>query len=104
MVHTNIPLGSGLSSSAALEVAFATFLENLYDIRNITGVLKALRCQKAEHTFGDTPCGIMDQYISAMGQKDNLLLIDCRSQSYEVFQSFSILSFCLFVFFCLIHY
>ena len=45
---------------------------------------KALRCQKAEHTFADTPCGIMDQYISAMGLKGSLLLIDCRTNSFEL--------------------
>jgi galactokinase len=44
----------------------------------VTKVQKALRCQKAEHTFADTPCGIMDQYISSMGKADHLLLIDCR--------------------------
>ncbi|RYH28717.1 hypothetical protein EON65_11125 [archaeon] len=48
------------------------------------GVKKALRCQKAEHTFADTPCGIMDQYISAMGQEDNLLLIDCQSHDFTL--------------------
>jgi len=56
-----------------------TFLEQLCGISTVSGVQKALRCQKAEHTFADTPCGIMDQYISAMGQANNLLLIDCRS-------------------------
>ena len=39
---------------------------------------KALQCQKAEHEFPGMPCGIMDQFISTMGQKDNALLIDCR--------------------------
>jgi galactokinase len=43
-------------------------------------VIKALRCQKAEHDFANNPCGIMDQYISAMGKDGNLLLIDCRSR------------------------
>jgi galactokinase len=42
-------------------VATATFIEQLYHIRSVTGVNKALRCQKAEHTFADMPCGIMDQ-------------------------------------------
>ena len=59
-------------------VAVATFLEAMYSITRVTGVQKALRCQKAEHTFADTPCGIMDQYISAMGRAGSLLLIDCR--------------------------
>jgi galactokinase len=65
-------------------VAFATFLEQLYNITTVTKVQKALRCQQAEHTFGDTPCGIMDQYISTMGSKGNLLLIDCRSTEYQL--------------------
>ena len=59
-------------------VATATFIETLYNIQTISKVTKALRCQKAEHTFANTPCGLMDQYISAMGEKGNLLLIDCR--------------------------
>lgn len=56
----------------------ATFLEKLCGIIHVSGVEKALRCQKAEHTFADTPCGIMDQFISSMGKKGSLLLIDCR--------------------------
>merc|ERR1711871_40806 len=84
VIVSNVPLGAGLSSSAALEVAVATFLETLYNITTVTGVEKALRCQKAEHTWADTPCGIMDQYISAMGQDGNLLLIDCRSREYQL--------------------
>ena len=65
-------------------MAVATFLEALYNITTVTGVEKALRCQKAEHTWADTPCGIMDQYISAMGKDGNLLLIDCRSREYQL--------------------
>jgi galactokinase len=62
----------------------ATFLESLFEITTVTGVSKALRCQKAEHDWADTPCGIMDQYISAMGKDGNLLLIDCRSNEYKL--------------------
>ena len=66
-------------------VATATLLEGLLGgVKGVTGVDKALRCQKAEHTFADTPCGIMDQYISAMGSKGNLLLIDCRSKAFQL--------------------
>lgn len=89
VICSNVPLGSGLSSSASLEVAIATFLERLYRLEKVSGVTKALRCQKAEHTFGDTPCGIMDQYISAMGKEDNLLLIDCRTNEYQVLSTSS---------------
>jgi galactokinase len=60
-------------------VATATLLEELCGLQGkVTGVQKALRCQQAEHTFVDTPCGIMDQFISAMGKEGHLLLIDCR--------------------------
>ena len=45
---------------------------------------KALRCQVAEHTFAGMPCGIMDQYISAMGEESKLLLIDCRTNECEL--------------------
>lgn len=62
----------------------ATFLEQVVGIKSVTPVEKALRCQKAEHTFADTPCGIMDQYISAMGCEKNLLLIDCRTREYKL--------------------
>lgn len=58
-------------------------LEQLYRLPS-NGKVKALRCQRAEHDFANTPCGIMDQYISAMGQEGNLLLIDCRSNDYTL--------------------
>lgn len=64
-------------------VATATMLEQLYRLPS-NGKVKALRCQRAEHDFANTPCGIMDQYISAMGQEGNLLLIDCRSNDYTL--------------------
>jgi galactokinase len=84
VICSNVPLGSGLSSSASLEVATATLIEAMLTKLGISfepndGVAKALRCQKAEHEWADTPCGIMDQYISAMGCDKHLLLIDCRS-------------------------
>ncbi len=62
----------------------ATALEQLCGLTTVSGVEKALRCQKAEHTFCGTPCGIMDQFISSMGQKGQLLLIDCRSQTHTL--------------------
>jgi len=82
VIDSNVPLGSGLSSSAALEVATATLLEAMTGQR-LDPVRKALLCQKAEHEFAGVPCGIMDQFISVMGQQDHLLLIDCRSQKGE---------------------
>ena len=82
-IVSSIPLGAGLSSSAALECAFATLLEGLVD-----AVLpladKALLAQRAEHDFAGVPCGIMDQFASAFGMKDQLILIDCRSSEPEM--------------------
>uniref|UniRef100_UPI00398E5B1A galactokinase n=1 Tax=Pristiophorus japonicus TaxID=55135 RepID=UPI00398E5B1A len=78
VMASNVPLGGGLSSSASLEVAMYTFLQQICpDDGDL--MEKALTCQKAEHTFASMPCGIMDQFISVMGQADHALLIDCRS-------------------------
>ncbi|KFO78486.1 Galactokinase, partial [Cuculus canorus] len=78
VIASDLPLGGGLSSSAALEVATYTFLQQLCpDDGDL--VAKALACQKAEHTFAGVPCGIMDQFISVMGKEGHALLIDCRS-------------------------
>lgn len=77
---TNVPIGGGLSSSASLEVAIATFLEVLTKVQ-LAQADKALLCQKAEHTFAMMPCGIMDQMISVMGEHDNALLIDCQNNT-----------------------
>ncbi|NWH90169.1 GALK1 Galactokinase, partial [Aegithalos caudatus] len=78
VIASDIPLGGGLSSSAALEVATYTFLQQLCpDDGDL--VAKALACQKAEHEFAEMPCGIMDQFISVMGKEGHALLIDCRS-------------------------
>jgi galactokinase len=79
VIVSDVPLGGGLSSSAALEVATATVVEQLLGI-TIDPEEKALWCQAAEHEFAGMPCGIMDQFISAMGRADHALLIDCRSQ------------------------
>ena len=80
---SDIPLGGGLSSSAALEVATATLLEvaanhelDLFD--------KARLCRKAEHEFAHVPCGIMDQLISVLGDPSGPLLIDCKDESAVV--------------------
>lgn len=77
LIHSNIPLGSGLSSSAALEVSIATTFKNLYNLE-ISPKELALLCQKAENKFVGCNCGIMDQFISTLGERDHSLLIDCR--------------------------
>ncbi|MGO8837905.1 MAG: galactokinase [Limisphaerales bacterium] len=83
LVYSNVPLGGGLSSSAALEVAMATLLEIITG-RKLDLVEKALLCQKAEHDFAGMPCGIMDQFISVLGRENRILLLDCRSRKPEL--------------------
>src|ERR1017187_2422018 len=83
LIHSNVPLGGGLSSSAALEVATATLLEIITG-KNLDPVEKALLCQKAEHDYAGMPCGIMDQFISVMGRENQVLLLDCRSRKSEL--------------------
>ncbi|MFO0948767.1 MAG: galactokinase [Planctomycetota bacterium] len=82
VIDSTVPRGSGLSSSAALEVATATLLEAMSGAR-LSPEDKALLCQKAEHTFAGVPCGIMDQFSSVFGRADHLMLIDCQSRSIE---------------------
>lgn len=77
-IVTSVPLGGGVSSSASLEVATYTFLEELTGCKASDLKLKALACQKAEHDFPKMPCGIMDQFVSVMAQKGHALLLDCR--------------------------
>ena len=83
LLHSTVPLGSGLDSSAALEVCTATLLEAVTGT-TLDPVEKALLCQKAEHDFAGVPCGIMDQFISALGREGHLLLLDCRTRKTEI--------------------
>jgi galactokinase len=83
LIDSTVPLGGGLSSSASLEVATATFVEGLTG-GQLAPADKALLCQKAEHQFAGVPCGIMDQFASVMAQADHLMLLDCRSQEVEM--------------------
>ncbi len=83
LVYSTVPLGGGLSSSAALEVAMATLLETITG-QKLDPVEKALLCQKAEHEFAGMPCGIMDQFISVLGRENRVLLLDCRSRETDL--------------------
>ena len=83
VLSSTVPLGGGLSSSAALEVCTATLMEAATG-KPIDPIEKALLAQKAEHDFAGVPCGIMDQFISVMGKENNLLLLDCRSRKTEL--------------------
>ena len=78
VISGNVPLSSGLSSSAALEVAVGKFCQQLGDLP-LSHTDIALNGQKAENQFVGANCGNMDQLISALGQENHLLMIDCRS-------------------------
>lgn len=77
---SNIPVGSGLSSSAALECGFLFGMNDLFNL-NIKPIDIALLGQKAEHWVG-IKCGIMDQFSSVMGLEDKVIKIDCRTLEY----------------------
>ncbi len=78
----DVPIGAGLSSSAALEVATAVTMLTLAE-HAVPGEQLARLTQKAENEFVGTRCGIMDMFISALGQQHAALLIDCRSLAYR---------------------
>lgn len=85
VISGNVPRGSGLSSSAALEVAVAKALLAAAGLDNaLSDVALAKAAQRAENQFVGVNCGIMDQFISVLGQKSHALLIDCRSLAYEL--------------------
>ena len=79
---SNVPVASGLSSSAAVEVAAMRTLETVSGL-DMTGVEMAQTAQKAENEYVGVRCGIMDQFISVLGRSRHVLLIDCRSLEYE---------------------
>jgi len=78
VISGNVPQGAGLSSSASLEVAVGTVFQQLYHLP-LDGAQIALNGQEAENQFVGCNCGIMDQLISALGEKDHAMLLDCRT-------------------------
>lgn len=83
---STIPMGAGLSSSAALECGVAYAMNSLYDL----GLRKedlALIGQKAEHTFAGVNCGIMDQFASVFGKKNSFIKLDCTTLAYEYYKA-----------------
>lgn len=82
-IHGEVPIGSGLSSSAAIEVATGCSLLKNSGL-SLDRVELAKMCQRAENEFVGMRCGIMDQFISCCGQAGKALLLDCRSLDYKL--------------------
>ncbi len=81
----DVPLGAGMSSSAALESTFAFALNDLWGENKIEKMELARVGQRTEHKYVGCNCGIMDQAISVLGKKGSLMRLDCRSGEYEYF-------------------
>lgn len=81
----NVPLGAGLSSSAAFESCFAFALNDMFNDNSIDKFELARIGQSTEHNYCGVNCGIMDQFASVFGKKDHLMRLDCRSMEYEYF-------------------
>ena len=83
LIYGNIPNGSGLSSSASLEVLTGTVLRDLFGFDDLSMTDLALIGQYSENNYNGMNCGIMDQFASAMGKKDHAIFLDTSDLSYE---------------------
>jgi galactokinase len=84
MFGGDIPIGAGLSSSAAIAAGIAYTINELFNL-NIPKKDLAVYAQMAEHNFAGVNCGIMDQFISLYGEKNKAMKLDCRSLAYEMY-------------------
>jgi galactokinase len=84
VIDGDVPLGAGLSSSAAVESAVVFALNELFNL-NIERLEMTKIAQKAEQTYSGVMCGIMDMFASIMGKKDHVIRLDCRDLSYDYF-------------------
>ena len=82
MYYGNIPNGSGLSSSASIEILTGYILRNLFEL-NFDDVENALICQYSENNFNKVNCGIMDQFAISMGKKDHAIFLDTATLNYD---------------------
>ncbi len=85
LIDSDMPLSSGLSSSASLEVLISKILSSLFDL-NVSGVDMAIMSQNAENNYMGLKCGIMDQFIIANGEKDKAMLLKCDTLKFEQFK------------------
>ncbi len=83
VVASDIPIGAGLSSSAAIEVGFALTFLHFAEV-DVPRPTLAQWCQLAEHKFAGVQCGIMDQMIALLGKENHALLLDCRDLSHQL--------------------
>lgn len=83
---STIPMGSGLSSSAALECGFAYILNEIFDL-HLNKKEIAVIGQKSEHTFVGVKCGIMDQFSSVFGKEHKVIMLDCNSLEHQYFEA-----------------
>jgi len=83
VIHGEVPLGAGLSSSASLEVAVALALTAVGGV-GLSRLELVKLCQRAEHEYVGTRCGIMDQFVASFGAAGHALMLDCRSLEYQL--------------------
>lgn len=83
LYHDEVPLGAGLSSSAAIEVVMALTIATLSGEKDVDMIKMAKISQRAEREYCGVSCGIMDQFASAMGRKNNAIFLDCRDLSFR---------------------
>ncbi len=81
-IESNLPLGSGLSSSASMECGLAFGLNELFDL-GLSKMAMVKLSQRAEHSYVGTQCGIMDQFASVMSKEGNVILLDCQSLEHQ---------------------
>lgn len=81
-ISSDLPVGAGLSSSAAIEVATATFLAKLFNLQ-LEPLALARICRKAENEFVGMNCGLLDQVSSVFGKKNQAIFLDCRNETVE---------------------
>ena len=83
-ITSDVPIGAGLSSSAAIECAVAVGINELFSL-GIDKMELAFMAQKAEHEFAGVQCGIMDQFASLFGKRNQVVLLDCQNMEYQYF-------------------
>ena len=83
VIHGEVPVGAGLSSSASLEIALALALTHLSGL-TLSRLELVKLCQRAEHEYVGTRCGIMDQFVATFGAAGHALMLDCRSLEYQL--------------------